>query len=145
MRYLEATQSQAGVLSAAINACTLALVHAGIAVSSLVSSVTVACLHDVPLLDPSAPEESDLPSLAVACLSPDPKTDEPRISLVNLETRLSLDRFEAMLRLAAQACDVIRAELNSALRAWAEEDADHAQRMRGAVDSGKVAANAMDL
>lgn len=134
------SSGRTGVLSAAINACTLALIHAGVALSSPVASISVACLHDVPLLDPSGPEESDLPNITVASLLPDPSTKEARVNLVNLETRLSLDRFEAMLRLGAEACDVIRTELNEATRTWAESTAASTDRL----GRGEAVAHAVD-
>jgi len=126
-------QQDGAVMSAAINATTLALVHAGISLSSPVSSVTISCLHDTPFLDPCGPEEIDLPTVTVACLAPptdpDPEEDKNgKVTLINMETRLSIDRFQGMLKLGAQACAVISAEMDDVIRAWAEETQD---RMTG--------------
>jgi exosome complex component RRP41 len=123
-------QQDGAVMSAAINATTLALIHAGIALSSPVSSVTLSCLHDTPLLDPCAPEETDLPTVTVACLAPphDQSESVGPITLVNMETRLSIDRFEAMLKLAAEACAVVSKEIDAVIRNWGEQTHD---RMAG--------------
>ena len=121
-----------GMLSAAINATTLALIHAGISITTPLSSLAVSALHDVALLDPSATEENDLPTVTVACLAPSIKPgvtdveqeadeDDPlegQITVVNMETRLSIDRFEGMLKLAVQGCKVISQEMDNVIRAW---------------------------
>jgi exosome complex component RRP41 len=108
----------AGTLAAAINATTLALIHAGISLSSPVSSLSISCLHSTPLLDPCAVEESDLPTVTVACLA-----SSGKVTLVNMETRLSIDRFEGMLRLAVEAVAVVAKEMDEAVREWAEQTA----------------------
>ena len=116
------------MLSAAINATTLALIHAGISILRPLSSLALSVLHDTPLLDPSGTEESDLPTITVACLAPSSTSsstdsdsdDKARVTLVNMETRLSIDRFEGMLKLAVQGCDVLSEEMDSVIRAWME-------------------------
>lgn len=139
-------QQDGSVLSAAINAVTLALMHAGIALTSPVSSVSLSCLHDTVLLDPCTVEENDLPTLTVACLAPTPESSETitkakqkagtkhhaadeqddmesvgKICLVNMETRLSIDRFENLLKTGARACRIISQEIDENIRAWAED------------------------
>ena len=111
-------------MAAAINATTLALIHAGVALTAPVAALTLSCLHDVPLLDPSAPEENDLPTATIASLGGTP----PRITLVQLESRLSIGRFEAMLRLATGACEVLHEELRIAVADWAEDTAERLGR-----------------
>ncbi|GAA95196.1 uncharacterized protein L969DRAFT_92075 [Mixia osmundae IAM 14324] len=135
--YVIILQQDGGTLSAAINATSLALSHAGIAMISPIASISVACLHDTPLLDPCGQEESELPFLTVACLATRPiemldgearddamEGDEEdrlgKLTLVTLESRLSTDRFEGMMRLGQQACVVIGQELERVTRAWAE-------------------------
>lgn len=113
------------MLAAAINATTLALIHAGIAMTSPISSLAVSALHDTALLDPSSTEETDLPTVTMACLAPLPEgqeTDadaaEGRITVVNMETRLSIERFEGMLKLAVQGCRVLSEEMENVIRQW---------------------------
>lgn len=118
-----------GMLSAAINATTLALIHAGISLTRPLSSLSVSALHDTPLLDPSGTEETDLPTVTVACLAPSTTSSsisdqqdpyEGQVTLVNMETRLSIDRFEGMLKLAVQGCRVISEEMDNVIRTWTE-------------------------
>jgi exosome complex component RRP41 len=40
-----------------------------------------------------------------------------------METRLSIDRFEGMLRLAVEAAAVVAAEMDAVVREWAERTA----------------------
>lgn len=126
------------MLSAAINATTLALIHAGVSITTPLSSLAVSALHDIALLDPSGTEENDLPTVTVACLSPsihpgvtsaaeEAEEDdalEGKITVVNMETRLSIDRFEGMLKLAVQGCKVISQEMDRVIRAWTAEMAE---------------------
>lgn len=109
------------LLSTAINACTLALVHAGIALSSPVSSVSLSVLHDTALLDPSAPEENELPTVTVACMAPLGGQQHGKVTLVALEARLAVDRFEALLRLGTQACAVVSQELERVSKSYAQK------------------------
>lgn len=120
------------MLSAAINATTLALIHAGVSITTPLASLAVSALHDVALLDPSASEETDLPTLTVACLSlneqPGVSTKEEqeafedplegKVTVVQMETRLSIDRFEGMLKLAVQGCKVLSEEMERVIREW---------------------------
>lgn len=120
------------MLSAAINATTLALVHAGIAITRPLCSLAVSALHDTPLLDPSGTEETDYPTVTIACLAPlssavesikksaNEDMSDGRVTLVNMETRLSIDRFEGMLKLAVRACKVLSEEMDDVIRAWTE-------------------------
>lgn len=108
------------LLSTAINAVTLALIHAGIALSSPVSAITLSVLHDTALLDPCSPEENELPSLTVACMAPLGGQDIGKLTLVSLDSRLTMDRFEALLRLATKACAVIGKEIEDVSKDFAQ-------------------------
>ena len=140
------------MLSAAINATTLALIHAGVALTCPLSSIAVSALHDAPLLDPSGTEESDLPTVTVACLAsahtayPAAAQDpyEGKVTLVNMETRLSIDRFEGMLKLAVQGCRVISQEMDTVIRDWM---ATTSQMLKqgGASNAKSTAADALDM
>lgn len=131
-----------GMLSAAINATTLALVHAGISLSRPVTSLAISALHNTPLLDPSFAEESDLPTVTIACLAPSvsnnsEERDTGKVTLVNMETRLSVDRFEGMLELAVQACAVLSEEMDTIIRSWTEELAGKLRSGTGTTASGR--------
>lgn len=76
-----------GLLQAAINATTLALVNAGIPMADYVAAITCGVSSTKPLLDLTALEENDVPHVTVAIM---PKTE--KITLVTMETRLHVDR-----------------------------------------------------
>ncbi|KAG8907189.1 Exosome non-catalytic core component [Tulasnella sp. 403] len=113
--FVQVLQQDGGLLQAAINATTLALIDAGIALTDFVCSITCA-LHDtVTLLDLTNVEESDLPNLTAAVL---PRSGN--ITLLTLETRIHVDRFEEMFRMAGAAGKVIHAEMLRAVQTRTE-------------------------
>jgi len=63
------------------------------------------------MLDLTLLEENDLPHVTVAVM---PKTG--KVALVTLETRLHVDRFEEIFRLAGDAGRVVHAEMKGAVR-----------------------------
>ena len=95
-----------GILPTSINATTLALIDAGISLVDYVTSLSLGLHLTQPLLDLSAPEESDLPTLVVAALPASGK-----VTLAQMETRLHVDRFEEMLLLGVEACAVLKVEM----------------------------------
>ncbi|TXT07345.1 hypothetical protein VHUM_03065 [Vanrija humicola] len=101
-----------GILPTAINAVTLALIDAGIAMLDYVAAVSVGLHLTQALLDLSAPEESDLPTLVVGALPTSGK-----VTLAQMETRLHVDRFEDMLKLGVDACIVLKAEMEAVVKA----------------------------
>lgn len=100
------------MLQACINATTLALINAGVPMVDYVAAVSAGTFSTSPLLDLTALEETDVPNLTLAIL---PRSG--KISLVTLDTRLHVERFEEIFRLAAEAGKVIHAEMQSAVRA----------------------------
>jgi exosome complex component RRP41 len=100
-----------GILSTAINATTLALIDAGISLLDYVTSISLGLHLTQPLLDLSAPEEADLPTLVVASLP-----SSGKITLAQMETRLHVDRFEEMLLLGVEGCKVIKDEMESVVK-----------------------------
>lgn len=100
-----------GVLPAAINASTLALLDAGIAMQDFVASVSCGIHSTSAMLDLSNAEEMDLPHLTVAVL---PRTKQ--VTLASLETRLHVERFEQIFTLAIDAAAVLHNEMELAVR-----------------------------
>jgi exosome complex component RRP41 len=100
-----------GILSTAINATTLALIDAGISLLDYVTSLSLGLHLTQPLLDLSAPEEADLPTLVVASLP-----SSGKITLAQMETRLHVDRFEDMLVLGVEGCAVIKTEMEQVVK-----------------------------
>jgi len=91
---------------------TLALIDAGVAMLDYVTSVSVGLHLKQALLDLSAPEETDLPTLVVASLPASGK-----VTLAQMETRLHVDRFEEMLRLGVEACAALKVEMEATVKA----------------------------
>lgn len=110
--YVHVLQQDGGLLQASINATTLALVGAGIPLLDLICAVTGGVHSSSPMLDLTTLEENDIPHLTVAVM---PKTRN--ITLVTMETRLHVDRFGDIFKLACEAAQVIHKEMKRAVRA----------------------------
>ncbi|KAL5526858.1 SKI6 [Sanghuangporus sanghuang] len=110
--FIQVLQQDGGLLSASINATTLALITAGISLFDYVSAVSAGVHSTHPLLDLTALEENDVPYLTTAVM---PRTG--KVTLVTLETRLHADRFEEIFRLACDAGKVIHKEMRQAVMA----------------------------
>ncbi|CAE6490552.1 unnamed protein product [Rhizoctonia solani] len=109
--FVQVLQQDGGVLQAAINAATLALIDAGIALTDYVCACTAACIDTTGLLDLTNTEESDLPNLTLAVL---PRSK--RVTLVTMETRLHVERFEQIFKLALLAGDILHERMGAAVR-----------------------------
>ncbi|KAH9178347.1 exosome component 4 [Lactarius sanguifluus] len=117
--FVHVLQQDGGVLPAAINATTVALINAGVPLTDYVCAITGGVHAAAPMLDLTALEESDLPHVTVASM---PRSG--RLTLVSMETRLHVDRFEEILRLAGDAGTVIHREMHAVVR----------QRTKGLLD-----------
>ncbi|KAI0088287.1 ribosomal protein S5 domain 2-type protein [Irpex rosettiformis] len=122
--YVHVLQQDGGLLQASINGTTLALVSAGIPLLDLLCSVSGGVHSASPLLDLTTLEENDLPHLTVAVM---PKSG--KVTLVSMETRLHVDRFGEMFRLACDAAKVIHGEMKKAVKA-------RTQKLVNAMDVG---------
>jgi exosome complex component RRP41 len=109
--FVHVLQQDGGVLQAAINATTVALVNAGVPLADYVCAVTGGVHAAAPMLDLTALEEADLPHVTVASM---PRSGH--LTLVSTETRLHIDRFEEILRLAGEAGAVIHKEMRAVVR-----------------------------
>lgn len=103
-------QQDGGLLQTCINGTTLALVNAGIPMVDFVCAVTGGVHSTSPLLDLTTLEENDVPHVTVATM---PKTG--KVALVTMETRLHVDRFEEIFRLAGEAGKVLHKEMKNAV------------------------------
>lgn len=109
--YVQVLQADGGTRCAAINAAVLALAVAGIPLRDLVSAVAAGHLDATPLLDLNALEDAGGgPDLAVAL---GPKTDT--LLLVQMDNRLPVDTFQAVLELAREGCRSISGVMRQAL------------------------------
>jgi len=130
--FVHVLQQDGGVLQAAINATTVALVNAGVPLADYVCAVTGGVHAAAPMLDLTALEEADLPHVTVASM---PRTGH--LTLVSMETRLHVDRFEEILRLAGEAGTVIHKEMRAVVM-------DRTKRLLDGMDSGLRASNAAE-
>ncbi|ORX33277.1 putative phosphorolytic exoribonuclease [Kockovaella imperatae] len=108
--HIQVISADGGILPTAINATTLALVDAGISLIDYVTSLSLGLHLTQPLLDLSAPEEADLPTLVVAALP------SGKVTLAQMETRLHVDRFEEMLTLGVEGCGVLKTEMDRVVK-----------------------------
>lgn len=126
------------VLAAAINACTLALVDAGIPMPGLLCGCTAGMSGSAltprdprneeldPLLDLSLPEEQELPSLTVGTttavpvgennMDTDEEEGEMKVSVLNMDSRLHFTYIEMMLAVGIDGCKQIRELLEGVIK-----------------------------
>jgi len=109
--YVHVLQQDGGLLQTCINATTLALANAGIPLLDFVCAVTGGVHSATPLLDLTTLEENDIPHLTIAMM---PRTG--KITLLTMETRLHVDRFEEIFKLATSAGYVIHKEMKVAIK-----------------------------
>jgi exosome complex component RRP41 len=100
-----------GVLQACLNATTLALIDAGIPLLDILCAITGGVHSTSPLLDLTTLEENDVPHITVAIM---PKTG--KVTLATMETRLHVDRFEEVFKLACEASEVLHKEMKAAVK-----------------------------
>ncbi|BGO95466.1 hypothetical protein NBRC10512_006144 [Rhodotorula toruloides] len=147
--YLQILENDGSVLQAAINATSLALISAGLPLSDYVCSLSLASYPSIPplgppqippfdlvtpaaahtnsndptrtggsgsttILDLLAAEETALPNLTIAVL---PRSG--KVSLINLETRLGVNRFEELLKWGVEGSKVVQAAMQEAVERWA--------------------------
>ncbi|EGO25086.1 exoribonuclease, exosome component 4 [Serpula lacrymans var. lacrymans S7.9] len=110
--FVQVIQQDGGLLQTCINGTTLALAHAGIPLFDFVCAVTGGVHSSSPMLDLTTLEENDIPNFTVAIM---PKSN--RVTLVAMETRLHIDRFEELFLLAVDAGNIIHKEMKIALQA----------------------------
>lgn len=108
--FIQVVQQDGGLLQTCINGTTLALVSAGIPMIDFVCAVTGGVHSVSPMLDLTLLEENDTPNVTVAMM---PKTS--KVALVTMETRLHVDRFEEIFKLASEAGKVIHQEMKAAI------------------------------
>ncbi|KRY42979.1 Exosome complex component RRP41, partial [Trichinella spiralis] len=124
----EVIANEGGLLATCINACSMALMHAGVPMLDFVAACSLTCYNDQPLLDVNHQEEvvAQLPRMTLALLVHD-KT----VALSELSCRAHADLVEAMLEQGKQGCmqvwnvldKQLRAQFSSIIRA--QHVADH--------------------
>ncbi|KAF9301957.1 Exosome complex component RRP41 [Mortierella antarctica] len=115
--YLQIIQHDGGTLQACINAATMALIDAGIAMTDYVCACTAGWVEREPALDLNHIEESsDTSEVTIAML---PKSG--KVTLVQMESRLHVDKLEDVLSLAGKGCKHIHQVIDKTIRDRAEE------------------------
>ena len=109
--FVHVLQQDGALLSACVNATTLALAAAGVPLHDFVCAVSGGVHATAPLLDLTALEEGDVPHLTVAVM---PRTR--RVTLLTMETRLHVDRFRELFELACEAGQTIHKEMRLAVK-----------------------------
>jgi exosome complex component RRP41 len=107
-----------GTLHTAINAANLAIMDAGIAVTDYVCACSAGCVDATPILDLNNYEEAsmaDIPKFTLAVL---PKTG--KVTMVQLEARMHMSKFEAVVGMAADGARQIHATLDRVVRSTTE-------------------------
>ncbi|KAJ3354960.1 Exosome complex component RRP41 [Allomyces javanicus] len=110
--YLQIMQADGGQVQACINAATLALINAGVAMRDYVVACTVGNVDGTPLLDLNHIEESQgTPEITLATL---PRSSN--VVLIQMESRLHMDKLEKTLQLAKDGCAQIHELLDEVVR-----------------------------
>ncbi|EED20458.1 exosome complex endonuclease 1/ribosomal RNA processing protein, putative [Talaromyces stipitatus ATCC 10500] len=133
--------SDGSLFAAAINACTLALVDAGIPMPGLLCACTAGMSGSAstprdlsgsdqdqldPLLDLSLPEEQELPFITIgtttalpagsAVGAEDDVDDDMKVSVLHMETRAHTSYLDAMLAVGIDGCKQIREILEGVIK-----------------------------
>ncbi|KAI9315838.1 exosome component 4 [Dichotomocladium elegans] len=110
--YLQVFQHDGGVLQCCINAATMALIDAGIPMTDYVCACSAGCIDKVPVLDLNNLEESsDTPELTVAIL---PRSG--KVNLLEMESRLHIDKLQTVMELAKEGCLQVHQVLNGVIK-----------------------------
>ncbi|WWC59108.1 uncharacterized protein I303_101656 [Kwoniella dejecticola CBS 10117] len=127
---VQVLSADGGILPTSINATTLALISSGISILDYTTSISIGLYLKQPLLDLSHVEEQDLPNLVIASLP-----NSGKITLAQMETRLHVDRFEEMLSLGVEACQVLKTEMEDVVKSQTEKIVER-MGVRSVVSSG---------
>ncbi|SHO76193.1 Similar to S.cerevisiae protein SKI6 (Exosome non-catalytic core component) [Malassezia sympodialis ATCC 42132] len=126
-------QQDGGVLPAMIHACTLALMDAGIPMSDYVCAMTCGLHGETAMLDLNRKEQTSLPFATVAVL---PRSGQ--VPLMQLDTRIHMDRFSRMVDMCVEAAGVLRDELDTAMRARSARLVEAAQHPHEAIEGSQA-------
>lgn len=133
--HLSVLSADGSLLAAAINACTLALVDAGIPMPGLLCGCTAGMTGGAstprdprddeldPLLDLSLPEEQELPFLTVGTTTSVPvgennmdEEEETKVAVLNMDSKLHCTYIETMLAVGMDGCKQIRELLEGVIK-----------------------------
>ena len=104
-------QADGGTYATCVNAATLALIDAGVALKDYVCACSASVLRDEPLVDLSSLETSGAPELTAALL---PRSG--RLPLLEMSQRFHVDKLPELLDVAETACRDVHTILDRAVR-----------------------------
>lgn len=111
---IQILQSDGGNTMAAINAGTLALIDAGIAMKDYVVACTAANLDGTAVLDANQPEaNAQGAELMVAMLA-----KSKQVVSTQMSSRIHVDHFEPLLALAQDGCTAIYEQMHAKVRLY---------------------------
>ncbi|KAJ5574274.1 uncharacterized protein N7459_008701 [Penicillium hispanicum] len=134
--HVSVLSADGSLLAAAINACTLALVDAGIPMPGLLCGCTAGMSgsastpkdprHDEldPLLDLALPEEQELPALTVGTTTAvpvgenrmDDEENETEVAVLSMDSKMHCTYIETMLAVGIDGCSQIRELLEGVIK-----------------------------
>lgn len=101
---------------------------AGIPMSDYVCALTCGLHGETAMLDLNRKEQTSLPFATVAVL---PRSGH--VPLMQLDTRIHMDRFEGMVGMCVEAASVLRDEMDTAMRARSSRLVEAAQGPGGEI------------
>ncbi|CAI5731852.1 unnamed protein product [Hyaloperonospora brassicae] len=110
--FVQVLHADGGELSASINAITLALIDAGIALNDFVVASSAGYLQQTMLCDLSYAEEVARAPQMVVALNP----RSQKLNLLQMECKLPLELFESLMEVATEGCNQIYDLLQNAVR-----------------------------
>lgn len=134
--HVSVLSADGSLLAAAVNACTLALVDAGIPMPGLLSACTSGMSGSAstprdprndfldPLLDLSLPEEQELPFLTVGTTTAipvgedamDDDDEDMKVSMMVMDSKVHCTYLETMLAVGIEGCKQIREILEGVIK-----------------------------
>eukprot|EP00644_Phytophthora_capsici_P015688 jgi/Phyca11/121575/e_gw1.44.37.1 len=125
--FVQVLHADGGELPASINAITLALIDAGIALNDFVVASSAGYLQQTMLCDLNYAEEvARAPQMVIAL---NPRTQQ--LNLLQMECKLPLELFESLMEVATEGCNQIYDLLQNAVR----ENTWKRLRLRGSAAS----------
>ena len=109
-------QSDGGIRSACINATTLALIDAGVAMEDFVCACTAGSIQGALLLDMNSQEDQAGAELSVGYL---PRSE--RVGHLQLESKVALSSVDELLNFAIEGCRQVFEELRGAVQLRSQE------------------------
>lgn len=108
---LQVLAQDGGLLALCVNAVTLALVDAGIAMYDYISGVAAGLYDTTALLDLNALEEGEMSTLTVGVVG----TSE-KLALLMLENKMPMDKVEEVVAIAIAGAHLIRSTMDDEVR-----------------------------